>query len=435
MSAVARPSEIGRDQRFAFIAAWLGWAFDGLDGFLYTLVAGPFVAELMRSTPADPLVKDRAALIQAIFLVGWALGGAVFGWVGDRIGRSKTLGITIMTYAVFTGLHACAQEWWHLLIFRFIASLGIGGEWAAGSALVSESFPKKARFWAGPILQSGYMVGQILAGVTTLQMSNLPPRWVFIVGVVPAFFTMWLRFNVKESEEWHAKAKQATTKIGDLFRGRVLKTTLLSLIFISICLTGVYVLFYYNTATLRGIAAEIKMPPKDTQRLVSMALIVGACWNIVGNFFAVWVFNRLGIRRGFVGLLAASCGAFATYAVIAHGAHTEGSIQHILYAYYACIFFCGGFFAIFPVYVPPLFPTLLRTTGAGLSYNFGRIISAFGTYFGAAIALKAGTPATVIEYAGFLYLPAMIVALLLPEMNRDGQTSEETHFEGLDSTV
>ena len=117
------------------IAAWLGWFFDGLDMHLYTLVAAPFVMELLAAaSPADPLVRERSSWIQAAFLVGWALGGALFGRLGDRLGRSRALSLTILTYALFTGLSFVATAWWHLLIFRFLSALGIGGEWAVGSA-------------------------------------------------------------------------------------------------------------------------------------------------------------------------------------------------------------------------------------------------------------------------------------------------------------
>src|ERR1022692_3857387 len=122
-------------QKKAFFAAWLGWGFDGLDSFIYPLVAVPFVKELMPlGTPATD-VAFKAGLIQAVFLIGWALGGVIFGRVGDKLGRSRTLMLTILIYALFTGASFLAHAWWHLLIFRFISALGIGGEWAAGSAL------------------------------------------------------------------------------------------------------------------------------------------------------------------------------------------------------------------------------------------------------------------------------------------------------------
>src|SRR5262245_49057786 len=115
------------------IAAWLGWLFDGLDSHLYTLVAAPFVAQLLHvASSADPLVKEKSAWIQGGFLLGWALGGGFFGRLGDIIGRSRALSLTILTYALFTGLSFVAQNWWQLFIFRFLAALGIGGEWAVG---------------------------------------------------------------------------------------------------------------------------------------------------------------------------------------------------------------------------------------------------------------------------------------------------------------
>ncbi len=124
------------------IAAWLGWFFDGLDMHLYVLVAAPFVAALMGiANDRDLRVREHSAWIQAAFLLGWALGGTFFGRLGDKIGRSRSLGLTILTYASFTGLSFFAQAWWQLMIFRFMAALGIGGEWAVGSSLLSETWP------------------------------------------------------------------------------------------------------------------------------------------------------------------------------------------------------------------------------------------------------------------------------------------------------
>lgn len=117
------------------LAAWLGWLFDGLDMHLYTLVAAPFVMQLLDAvSPAEPEVRAKSSWIQAAFLLGWALGGGFFGRLGDLLGRGRALSLTILTYALFTGLSFLAQTWWQLLIFRFVAALGIGGEWAVGSA-------------------------------------------------------------------------------------------------------------------------------------------------------------------------------------------------------------------------------------------------------------------------------------------------------------
>ncbi len=138
------------------IAAWLGWLFDGLDMHLYTLVATPFVAQLLDvGDQRQAAVGYYGSLIQAAFLVGWALGGGLFGRIGDRLGRARALMLTILTYALFTGLSFFAQTWWHLLICRFLAALGIGGEWAVGAALLSETWPRRWRPWIAAVLPVG----------------------------------------------------------------------------------------------------------------------------------------------------------------------------------------------------------------------------------------------------------------------------------------
>src|SRR5712692_4832390 len=148
---------------------------------LYILVAAPFVAVLLgASSEKDPRVGYYSSWIQAAFLIGWALGGGFFGRIGDRLGRSRALMLTILTYAVFTGLSFFAQTWWHLLIFRFLAALGIGGEWAVGASLLSETWPRRWRPWIAAVLQTGVNLGVMLAAGATFLMSSLPPRYVFL---------------------------------------------------------------------------------------------------------------------------------------------------------------------------------------------------------------------------------------------------------------
>src|SRR5258708_18947868 len=138
--------QVSASQWRSGIAAWLGWTFDGLDMHLYTLVAAPFVAELLgAASTKDPRVGHYGAIIQGGFMFGWALGGGFFGRIGDRLGRARALCLTVLTYAVFTGLSFCAQAWWHLLIFRFLAALGIRGELAVGASLLSETLPPQWR--------------------------------------------------------------------------------------------------------------------------------------------------------------------------------------------------------------------------------------------------------------------------------------------------
>src|SRR6266853_529589 len=202
--------QISKEQWRSGLAAWLGWTFDGLDMHLYTLVALPFVAELLgAASTTDKDVGRYSSIIQGGFLLGWALGGGFFGRIGDRLGRARALSLTVLTYALFTGLSFFAQSWWHLLIFRFLAALGIGGEWAVGAALLSETWPRRWRPWIAAVLQSGVNVGILVAGLANFLLAAAPPRCLFLVGVLPALLVFWIRRAVPETDEWKAAKQKA----------------------------------------------------------------------------------------------------------------------------------------------------------------------------------------------------------------------------------
>src|SRR5438132_8139922 len=261
------------------IAAWLGWLFDGLDMHLYVLVAAPFVAELLGvASNKDPSVGYYSSWIQASFLIGWALGGGFFGRIGDRLGRSRALTLTILTYALFTGLSFFAQTWWQLLIFRFLAALGIGGEWAVGAALLSETWPRRWRPWMAAVLQSGVNLGVMLASLANFLLAGLagfPPRTLFLVGVLPAFLVLWIRRAVPEPEEWQGAREQsghAQPGFLELFRGPVRRTTLLTLTVCGLGLTGHWAFIFWNLQHLRNLPELSGWTDAEMSQLVSKAV-------------------------------------------------------------------------------------------------------------------------------------------------------------------
>jgi MFS family permease len=395
----------------ALAAAWLGWAFDGLDGYLYVLVATPFVAQLVGKPANDPDVAKKGAIIQGVFLLGWAFGGAIFGRIGDRLGRARTLTLTILTYAIFTGLAFIATAWWHLLIFRFIAALGIGGEWAAGSALVSEMLHRRHRVWASAALQSGYMCGMIGAALTQNWLSGLGARYVFLVGVVPAFLTVWIRRAVPEPTEWHgAAATQRIPPISDLFAPRFRRTTLLVLALTSISLTTVWAFLYFVPQAVRAMPDVKARTAADVASLVMWVTISFTLVNIVGNFAATYLARAIGHRTAFQIMLMGSLISFLLFWF----APTPVTIY---WTTGVAAFFSLGLFGMFPLYIPPLFPTLLRTLGAGLTYNVGRLIAGIGVFFGGEIAAGAGGPHRAIFWFAFLYIPGIVAALFIPEIH------------------
>jgi MFS family permease len=404
--------QITRSQWRSGIAAWLGWTFDGLDMHLYTLVAAPFVAELLgAATTTDPKVGRYGSLIQGGFLLGWALGGGFFGRIGDRLGRARTLSLTILTYATFTGLSVFAHTWWHLLIFRFLAALGIGGEWAVGASLLSETWPRRWRPWIAAVLQTGGNVGILVAALANFVLAAAPPRYLFLVGVLPALMVFWIRRAVPEPEEWRSAREQAhqhAPGVRELFRGPVRSLTLSVVLVCCVSLTAHWAFLFWSQQHLRNLPDVLSWTPEQKNKLASAGLYLVIGFSIVGNFFAGWLARRIGYR-------AAISAMFAMYFLAMCGAYFIPRDHLALLCWFPFIGFCQGVFALFTMYLPPLFPVLLRTTGAGFCYNIGRITAAFGTVFFGLFS-RVGDYRTALLYAGCLFLPATLTCFVLPRV-------------------
>ncbi len=441
------------------LAAWLGWLFDGLDMHIFTLVATAFVAILVnaetfrmdfaaidkngdgflaasewtaehaaaadtnhdgrvsrdeyqvyaaRVHTGDEDVKQRTSWIQAAFLIGWALGGAFFGRLGDLIGRSHSLSLTVLTYAAFTGLSFFAQTWWHLMIFRFLAALGIGGEWAVGSTLLAETWPKKWRPWTAAVLQTGVNLGVLIACGAGVLLGGSHPKWIFLLGVLPALLVFYIRRHVPEPETWAAAHEgQRQPSVADLFHGSTRRITLVSVGICAFSLTAWWAFMFWQAQHLRGLPELKAMNAQDRDSLVSWAFfgIIGI--SIVGNFFA----GLLAQRMGYKGAILLMFGGFVVTMSAAFG--TEHSVAAMTKFWLPAVGFWSGVFGLFTMLLPPLFPTLLRTTGAGFCYNIGRIAAALGTIFAAQIT-QGGNFRQTLLYDGFLFIPAMAFTLLLP---------------------
>ena len=416
----ARLRDISPTQWKSGIAAWLGWMFDGLELHLYTLVAAPLVVELVgAASSADPAVKEKSAYIQAAFLVGWALGGAFFGRLGDILGRSRALALTVLTYACCTGLCAIAQTWWQLMIFRFIAALGIGGEWAVGASLLAETWPRAWRPWLAAILQSGVNIGILVAAVGVGLMSYvLPPhseRFVFLIGVLPALLVYWIRRHVPEPEVWQQAEEVVhhhNPGVRELFRGRLARTTFHTTAVCALSLSAWWLFVFWHAQHLRRLLGDAGTPAAEVTRLVSAAFFTMIAVSIAGNYFSGWMAKRLGNRRAiminFAALFASMAGAF----IVPRG------FSSLAWFWVPLTGFFSGVFGLFTMYLPPLFPTLLRTSGAGFCYNIGRLAAAAASIvFG--WAAPVGDFRLALLSSSFLALAATAWAWWLPPDGRD----------------
>jgi MFS family permease len=406
--------DISSTQWKSGIAAWLGWFFDGLDLHLYSMVAIPFVAELMLLEPSSAEVSEKSSWIQASFLVGWALGGGFFGRIGDRLGRSRALMLTILTYALFTGLSFFATEWWHLMIYRFLAALGIGGEWAVGASILSETWPARWRHWIAAVLQSGVNLGVLLAAFSAyviLTLLQMPNRTVFLVGVLPALLVLWIRKAVPEPEEWHAAKKRAhedPPKFAALFQLPVSRITIPALLVCATALTAHWAFMFWFQQQLRSLPDVAAWSKPERDQLVASGLALLMVASILGNFLASAVAGRWGYRPSIITMCLLY---FLTMLVT----YSEPRSHETMFVYLFFVGICQGVFALFTMYLPPLFPTLLRTTGAGFCFNFGRIAAAFGTIFAGKFVV-GGDARIALFYTSFLFIPAAMFALLLPEL-------------------
>jgi MFS family permease len=347
-------------------------------------------------------------------LLGWAVGGTVFGRLGDLLGRSRTMSLTILVYAAFTGLSALAQSWQQVLAFRFLCGMGIGGEWAAGAALVSETWPRHWRPWVSAVLMSAYEIGMLVAATAGVLLAE-SPRMAFVIGALPALAVWWIRRSIPEPAEWRAArsaAAGAEPGIADLFRGDVRRTTILTTLLCSVALTIAWAFLYFMPQHLRTLPEIHALSDAGRTRYVNHVFFATTLAALAGNFAAALLVRRFRYR-GAIALmfLGGMLGMIATYAA-PHG-HPGIVIWLSL-----TNFFVLGLYGLFPLYIPPLFPTLLRTTGAGFCYNVGRVVAASGLLiFGLLTPLHDYGRA--LFFVAFLHVPVILLALRMPEPRED----------------
>jgi MFS family permease len=263
---------ITRYQWLVLAVAAVGWLFDTMDGNLFNLVRKVALTELVGADEAT----RYGGIITAIFLVGWSAGGFIFGILGDRIGRTRTMIFTILTYATFTGLGGLAQTWEQLALARFLTGLGVGGEWAAGAAIVAEVFPARSRPMALGTLQALSAVGNMIAAVVSFGLAGVSWRWVFAVGALPALVAIWVRRSIKEPDSWHQARAVAAIDVsrqlgafGDLFRDPTLRrNTIVGTLMAIAGVGGLWGAAFWTPDLVQGVLSDL---PEAQRRYYSSA--------------------------------------------------------------------------------------------------------------------------------------------------------------------
>jgi MFS family permease len=326
------------------------------------------------------------------------------------LGRSRALILTILTYAGFTGLSFFAQEWWHLLIFRFLAALGIGGEWAVGASLLAETWPKAWRPWIAATLQCAVNCGVLVACLAGYALAGREPRYIFLVGILPALITLWIRHAVPETEAWEkAREGKAVPRVSELFGPEVRGVTWRVLLVCAVSLTAHWTFLFWQQKHVLSLPEIKAMLPADRNSVVAAALMWIMFGSLIGNFLAGALAKVFGYKKTIVAMML---GYFVSMFICFN--YTWG--WEATKWQFAIIGMWQGLFGLFTMALPPLFPVLLRTTGSGFCYNVGRVVAAAGTVmFGLVESCKVDDFREALLYAGFLFIPAALCGLLLPE--------------------
>jgi SHS family sialic acid transporter-like MFS transporter len=393
------------------IAAFLGWMFDGLEMGIFPLIARPALIEMhphLAGAELEKLVGLWNGRFNAGFLLGAAAGGLVFGWLGDRIGRVRAMAVSILTYSLFTGVAYFAQQPWHLMALRFVAALGMGGEWALGVALVMEVWPEKLRPILAGVIGAAANVGLVLIALVAIWFPVRPEswRWLLLVGVLPALLTFFIRLFVPESERWkHAAAAGPARPLHEIFSRALLPRTVLAIAFASIALIATW-----GAVQWMALWAD-KLAGAEMPRAKAWTQVLAAFGAIVGCLLGAWLGGRLGRRPAYF-LLCLSSLAAGSY--LFRGVSAFGTTFLVMaFVVGVCT---ASFYGWLPLYLPELFPTRVRATGQGLSFNFGRIFAAAGALqMGALMQTFHGDYARAGATIVLIYVLGLVLIWLAPE--------------------
>ena len=395
--------------------ATLGWMCAGFQLTTNSLAMRSAASELL-ATDDEALVGLWFARYICAFLLGAALGGFVFGALGDRIGRAKAMGLSILTYSLFAGLTYWVDGPWRLLALRFVTCMGVGGMWPNGVALVSETFSSLSKaFVAGLIGMAANLGMAILASVAGHYPIEAESwRWVFLFGASPALLGLLVLWLVPESPRWLVDRNQSSTQkatVSEIFRRPLLRTTLVGIALGTVPLLGGWGSANWVMPWAGQVGAE-SMPPDPY--LKAHLQTARAVMSIFGALLGGFVATQLGRRRSY---FLISLGALVTSQWL-FWFLTPGETSFFL-VFAVQGFFNGLYFGWLPFCLPELFPTRVRSTGAGVSFNWGRILSAVAVFAGGVLLSQLGGYAQLGRLTSLIFVVGMIVILFAPDPAED----------------
>ena len=378
-SRIAR-TPLSRPQITGFWAAWTGWTLDGMDSFIYALVLSPALTELlpksgMAGTPTN--VGFVGSVMFAIFLVGWGLA-FIWGPIADRFGRVRVLAASVLVYAVFTGAAAFAENIWQLGLFRLLAGIGIGGEWALAGTYVAESWPEDRRKMGAGYLQTGYYAGFFLAAALNFTVgAHYGWRAMFLCGLAPAALSLYVVLKVKEPERWKTKAAEPVAKarspLAQIFNPQYRRRTVVNAALLTVAIIGLWAGAVYEPTAVIVLAKQEGMKAATAVRVASMATALLSVGTILGCLALPPLAERMGRRKTlglyFIGMAVCIFLSFGWAFYL-----RNGLVPFVVVLFFLGFF--GGNFAMFSLWLPEQYSTSIRATAFAFTTSFGRFIGA-----------------------------------------------------------
>lgn len=388
---------LNRYQWFVLVVASLGWMFDTMAQQLFNIARVPAMRELLHAVPGDAAmaktVSEQAGIATAIFMVGWAIGGVIFGILGDRIGRAKTMIITILSYSVFTAISVISTGVVDFNIYRFLCGLGVGGQFSVGVSLVAEVMPDRARPYALGMVQALSAIGNMLAATTGIVLGQMEMggaitgawRYIFLAGALPAPLALIIFLKLKEPDAWlKARAeKKKMGSFGDLFGDPTWRRN--SLVGFTLAFAGVVGLWgigFFSFDLLRPVL-EKKLASQgfsgaELAGRTTMWIGITSLFQNFGAFLGVNAFTKVTQRLG--RRMAFGIGFIMAGVVTAFTFWKLNDFSDIFWMIPAMGFAQLALFGGYAIYLPELFPTRLRSTGTSFCYNVGRLVAALGPF-------------------------------------------------------
>ncbi len=390
------PTKLTRQQITGFWAAWTGWTLDGMDSVIYALVLSPALTELLPKSGmsnAAPNVALAGSILFALFLIGWGLS-FIWGPIADRLGRTWVLAATIFVYAVFTGAAALSQSVWQLAVFRLLAGIGIGGEWALAGTYVAEAWPEDRRKMGAGYLQTGYYAGFFLAAALNYTVgAHFGWRAMFLCGLAPVVVALLIIMRVKEPERWERSTKKVEvikrrSPLGEIFRQRYRRRTLVNTGLLTVAIIGLWAAAVYEPTAIITLARKAGNSLPESVRLASFGTGLLSIGTILGCLALPPLAEHLGRKPTlaiyFLGMGAAIALSFGWAFYLPQGLHPFIALLFFLG-------FFGGNFTMFSLWLPEQYGTSVRATAFAFATSFGRFIGAGVNFLLGALVRDMGT--------------------------------------------